>query len=324
MLALTPSKISRVRSYVEKRGDDWPRFSHKMYYNQRLAGRLDDVGHEDLAKKLAACKIREVMWFCTKCGESEYRQQSCKQRFCSFCQVPRQIELQKRVSALTQALKNPKLLTLTMPRSRNIEEGVTTLRTAWKKFLRSAPIRIRLKGGCYAIEAVPKSDGWHVHIHAIVDMEFTPKNILWNAWGEALDHPSPNLDIRKIEGRKGLMEALKYTTKQTDLARMSNAQIEEYVTVMRGKRLFSTFGSWFNPQWDEFLEAAILEPLECHACKEKGTMIPITIAPYIYHDDWHLFEHIITKKGPPERYVFDNEEDFVQPVLSLDNNSLNS
>ena len=50
-----------------------------------------------------------------------------------------------------------------------LEGTVDRLRKAWKKLVRRQPYRTIWRGGAYAIECVNKGQGWHVHLHVLVE-----------------------------------------------------------------------------------------------------------------------------------------------------------
>lgn len=290
------------------KGKNWERFRNKLKWNHILADKFTAINREGWAYKLRCCSVTEMLWFCTHCMAWKYRTQHCKLRICAFCQVGRIIELQERVEFIAQSMDKPKMLTLTMPRCQDLETGIKTIREAWKKLINRKEMRNRIKGGCYAIEIKPKKDGWHVHIHAILKTEFIPVKKLWALWAEVLNIKTANADIRQLEGQKALSEAIKYCTKQVDLIKLSQDQLEEYVRCTWGKRLFTTFGEWYNPNWEELINKDGGQELACDFCKKTGTMIPIQIAPYLYKDDWPTIRDYELKGLAHVQNIYQNTE----------------
>lgn len=305
MSTYTTEKV-RPRDDIEHVADvankhEAEKFITKKKINAQLAKRLRHVGLQNEAKKLDACQSEEVLYFCESCGEHQYRLQSCRYRHCAFCSVSRGIELRKRVRAIVDEVDRPKLLTLTMPPTTDLGAGVSHIKKAFSNWRRLHSIKSLVHGGCYTIEVVPKAAGWHVHIHAVIQSEYLPVKLLWETWRQVLGLPHANADIRELKGEKGILEAIKYITKGSALIKMTNPQLEMYIRHLTNKRMFGTFGTWYNPDWDALIEPDDYEAPPCPHCNRKETMKPIFMGPFIFKQFWDDFRHHHLKDLPETR-----------------------
>jgi hypothetical protein len=134
-----------------------------------------------------------------------------------------------------------KLVTLTQKNRGSLEGCVEDLREAWKKLRRHSPYKDIWQGGLYAVEAINKGRGWHVHLHVLVEGGYVSQRRLARDWQE-LTGDSFIVDIREVEALYGLKYTLKYLKKSPTVA----GHRDEYNEVLKGTRLVQAWGSWYG------------------------------------------------------------------------------
>ena len=110
-------------------------------------------------------------------------------------------------------------------------------------------------GGFYSIETTynDKEKTWHVHLHVVADVPYIPQKELSEAWKDITG--SYVVHIRQIGvGNQSVMEAskeiAKYVVKPGEFMGDPNL-ISEYLDAVKGLRLVSTFGKYYNMVLDD-------------------------------------------------------------------------
>lgn len=178
--------------------------------------------------------------FCRSCGYRHEVYQRCSDRLCSDCRQRDYFRLTDGYKGDVMGAERLKLLTLTLKNRPRLAGAVEELRAAWKKLLRRNPYKHLWTGGLYSVECVNKGNGWHVHMHILLDGHFVPQRQLSADWLD-ITGDSSVCDIRACPSPiKALRYVLKYLTKPVEVA----GHGEEYNEVLAGTRLVSAFGSW--------------------------------------------------------------------------------
>jgi hypothetical protein len=167
----------------------------------------------------------------------------CGDRTCTEC---RQRDYYRLYNAYAPQIKQLgkhglKLVTLTQKNRESLEGAVEDVRAAWKKLRRRSPYNEVWQGGLYAVEAVNKGRGWHVHLHVLVEGGYVAQRLLARDWQE-LTGDSCIVDIREVDAIYGLKYTLKYLKKAPTVL----GHAEEYNAVLKGTRLVQAWGSWYG------------------------------------------------------------------------------
>ena len=167
----------------------------------------------------------------------------CGDRTCGQC---RQVDYWRLYNAYAPQLvklgkHGLKLVTLTQKNRESLEGCVEDLRDAWKKLRRRLPYKDTWQGGLYAVEAVHKGRGWHVHLHVLVEGGYVSQRLLAADW-QALTGDSCIVDIREVDAIYGLKYTLKYLKKAPTVS----GHAVEYNEVLKGTRLVQAWGSWYG------------------------------------------------------------------------------
>lgn len=259
-----------------------------------LQKKLEDEGRTDLAEKLANCGS-PVHLVCTCCGQRKTAEAHCSRRWCPACAWGIHHERMRKYSAAIEAFQWPLFVTLTQPNSATVD-SVTEIRKAWSRMRRRRLIANRVRGGIVAVEITNKGQGWHPHLHAVLDCEWLALHVppprktdsariirekcdyaraeLSATWADVIGEPKSIVLAARAARGAAASYALKYATKAAELIECES-EIGPLIDVMEKSRLLTTFGSLYGRK-DLIEEEKV--PMPCSSCGEIKTMMPEDLA----------------------------------------------
>lgn len=263
------------------------------YQREAMVQRLESEGAEDLASHLRNCG-KELPLTCTCCGAGKKTFLRCRKRWCPVCAPIVARERLRRWKTAVEQIQWPLFLTLTMPNSAD-PECVRELRKSWGKFRRRKLIRERVVGGVGAVEVTNIGNGFHPHLHAIVDSRWlalytrepsrkdppevvkelceSAQRELSGAWSQQLKTSRAIVHVCRVRGDQATVYALKYATKAAELLSMPG-EISPLLRVLRRSRLVSGFGSLFPlPAVDEEQRPGVA----CESCGAESNFLPDSV-----------------------------------------------
>lgn len=300
---LDPTGTSRQRDRVEalQQHDEVKQATPKRLIerhntNKRLAERLAVAGCQTYAYALESCSVTEGLWYCTNCMQPSYHINHCKLRLCAHCAPTYSFRRAQLVTLMAQHMHRPSLLTLTQRRTYTLRDGIKRLREAWTKF-RHTGIGKKMWGGFYQIECKPKPDGWHVHLHAIIDAPYIPKPSLYKCWAKCLGQETASVDIQRLKNfRDAAKYATKYACKPHDVEEWNPEQLAEFLISLRRRRLEGTWGTMYNVTADDYLEKIDEPHRKCPHCSCISSTFPIHSGIGNYGTDWKdIFERLFAR-----------------------------
>ena len=173
------------------------------------------------------------------------------------------------------------------------------LRQCFSKLRRSKVFR-SVTGGCYQIEVKIKETGYHIHLHAIIDAPYIPRQHIYSRWCEILGRDQLQVDIRAATEEKQKEYVCKYAAKAADFDKNTSVIVEWYEAT-KGARLFSTFGKWYNVKLEQLNPLAEPEQKKppCPRCGAIGATFLARDGPFIYGGDtWRSVEIAIVGDRP--------------------------
>lgn len=261
---------------------------HIIAWKNKIADALDAHGHTRPSITLHQCAEEELLLICQNCATQKYVTFHCQSRICPVCSWKTAKDRARFADALLAQMKYPKFLTLTMPRwTSDPRDGIKHIRSAFTK-LREQKLWRGVKGGLYQIELKEKSDGWHIHIHILMDAPYIPKQHIFSAWRDALNLNYASIDLKACRTKQQRDYVTKYVSKAETFKGDADAVVRWYEAT-KGSRLFGTFGTWYNAKLEDLLnpdEHEIFRPC-CTACGMEGMMFFARDGPFIFgHDRW--------------------------------------
>ena len=262
-----------------------------FHYKHRVAQEFKNAGLEELSHAIDECEEVQQLVLCTHCASAWYVPKFCRKRVCPLCSWKLAKERSYYIKLMTHGMKFPKMITLTMPTwTTNPRDGISYIRDAFSR-LRRTKLFKNCKGGAYQIELKQKPNGWHIHIHAIIDAPFIPYQHIFSAWKTEIGHDCPQIQITAAGNDKMKEYVCKYVAKAGGFEHDLTGIVAWYKAT-RGIRLFGTFGEWFNATIEEMEDEdtpARPGPV-CPFCGAVNTTYPARAGPAIYgYDDWQFF-----------------------------------
>jgi hypothetical protein len=101
-------------------------------------------------------------------------------------------------------------------------------------------------GGASFLEVKRTAEGWHVHVHVLMEGSYFPKEWLSKLW-ENVTRDSKIVDIRQPQNEDAAMYCAKYAAKGwSSETTMKTPILRDLIAGMLGRRTVLAFGSWFR------------------------------------------------------------------------------
>ena len=137
-----------------------------------IIDRLRAEDETDLIAAISKCQ-QEIEFTCEGCGNRKIGRTRCKKKWCPCCAPRIAYEKNLRLGAAVERFKWPLFLTLTMKNVDDLSFGaVRDLRRSFGKMRHQKWWKKNVKGGVAAIEVTNIGNGWHPHLHAVIDCRF--------------------------------------------------------------------------------------------------------------------------------------------------------
>lgn len=239
---------------------------------KQVADALSAAGMVFEAEEIRECGKFWNTYVCPSDGEREYALvKPCKKRLCPWCSKMRQKKAYALYSEPLRAVKEPKMLVLTVrnvPLSElqwSLKKLGEHLSTMWKKVLKK-----RVKGAVVAIEVTfnPEQKTWHPHAHLLIDGPYLEQAWVVNEWRKITKGWGEIVWIERC--RAGWeKELLKYVTKQVTFLDEPRA-LREFVYAAKRFRFLRCWGSFYG--LDKKLDDDEWERL-CPKCKQAMVLL---------------------------------------------------
>jgi len=246
---------------------------HKI--KQRYAAAFQEAGIAAQAHALKHCALSYFTVICTSCGHTKQALYRCRLRVCPICSFELTKERSLFMKQHTAGKPKPKLLTLTIQRwTSDPRDGIKHLRQCWAKLRRSSVFKA-VKGGAYQIELKRKPNGWHIHIHALLETPYIARQRIFTAWKGITGIMVPQVHITEAPNDKAIEYTAKYVSKQGDFEGPQDTIVQWY-RATKGSRLFEFFGEWRKSAkaWQIARAAANPVSVICPQCKAVKSMVP--------------------------------------------------
>lgn len=184
--------------------------------------------------------------FCEHCGFSVPVPVYCKNRFCPTCSHHRNRIIRHKLSTFINTVilrkyDSFKFLTLTIKNDPDLKRQTDELIKSFRRLRQRAFWKKHVRGGACVIEAKPGKEGWHVHLHIVIESAFIPYQALLSEWTAV--STGTGVYIKKLHGSQVVGYLTKYLTKE----QATTADQKRMTDILKGRRLFVPFGSWFDP-----------------------------------------------------------------------------
>jgi hypothetical protein len=256
-----------------------------------VASKLRMAGLEEDALCLENCHSYYTVATCGDCGKVRKFPNRCDRFYCPECANHLQHERQKQIQWWAERITQPKHVVLTIKNVKKLTPGhVDELRRMFSKLRRRKFARNWI-GGYYGIQVTTGKQGWHLHIHALVDARWISEAELSQEWKACTNGYGYIVKVKDCRKSDYLRETTRYVIHGSQIAAWSPATIASFVSAFKGKRTFGVFGKLYG-QRVEFAEwIASLKQVkprcDCGSCNvryqtESDWMISQAAGPHSY------------------------------------------
>lgn len=258
---------------------------------KRLIERLEAEVRFDLAEKLRKCGTPKRIR-CSECMGTHDVEERCKMKWCPVCVRQIAARRAKKYRSLVAAMQWPLFITLTMGNVPDLSfDAVRHLRRAFGRLRAKKIWKQTVKGGVASIEVTNTGNGFHPHLHAVLDCRWlaiktreprrgdsreTIKALcqaaaeeLQKAWTKCLRQQKP-ASIKVKRASEGVEdEVLKYAVKGAELVECEG-EIGPLIDCLTATRLVTSFGNVYAVDVPE--EPKV--PMACKHCGKSAKWLP--------------------------------------------------
>lgn len=269
MKTYNPNSITHKKEEYKKRMEEKKRMSQNMAKKMfKLANsKYNTLDKEDIIKRgnnIKNCSDFALMGTCKHCGKTTILNASlCRDRVCPICQWRLAMKRAGEMALVLQEICDKYelwFLTLTQKNCKTDELGdeLEKINKAWDRT--TARLRKHKKYDGYArvleITYNKKAKTFHPHLHIILASSGNDisKREWETYWMKSLKIAYiPQIDLQAIKSdnntkvSKSALEAFKYTTKYTDIEKMTSKDFCEYLKGIKGKN-FVTYSGVFKEE----------------------------------------------------------------------------
>jgi hypothetical protein len=259
-------------------------WKRQTIHKNAIAAKLRVLNMDTEASKLELCHSYYTVCVCNDCGAVRKFPNRCDLFFCPECQPGLAHDRKRQVDWWTATISQPKHVVLTVHNVSDLTRGHLDELQKWFTALRRRKFARGWRGGFYSIECTNEGNGWHLHIHALIDAKWIDGGELalqWHSITRGLGRIVKVKDCRKADY---LAEVTKYAVKGSQLAAWSPEQVATFIRAFDGKRTFGVFGSLYGARTEfaEFIATmkAARPKCDCGSC----------CATYYSEADWIVKE----------------------------------
>ncbi len=215
-------------------------------HTQTVVRSLQLANRQDLAQKIADCGSQDIYLVCKGCRTLRVVQNHCDNHTCPRCQPKLARARYDELSFWAKAIRQPKHVVLTMRNQPWLDAGsIRSLSAAFARLRRRAFAK-NWRSGLWSIEVTNEGNGWHVHLHALVDANWIDAGELARQWASILGQSFAIVKVKDAREASYLREVTKYCVKGSELATWSPSHLAEFVDAIAEARTFGTFGALYK------------------------------------------------------------------------------
>lgn len=253
LAAFPPLKLeTRGTSAPNVQGLLWSKLAD---FRKSVAAKLREHGEATLADELDDCHSYFTVAQCTNCRRTQSFPNRCDRFYCPECQPRLGRQRRESVEWWTKLIPQPKHVVLTVRNTPDLTRGHVRQLKSWFANLRRRKFARAWQGGFYSIEVTNEGNGWHLHIHALVNARWIDGGTLATEWCKATNGAGHIVKVKDCRSKDYIAEITKYAVKGTELAKWTGAQIATFIHALKGAKCFGVFGELHGKrtEWREWI-----------------------------------------------------------------------
>lgn len=211
-----------------------------------VAAKLRSIDRITEAATLEECHSFYTVAQCKGCSKLNKFPNRCDVKWCPECMPRLAHDREKTVEFWVLRIGQPKLVTLTLKNTDDFSKGhVIELKKFWTALRRRVFCKNWI-GGFYSIEVTNEGNGWHLHLHALVNARWIDKGGLSDEWRSVTNGFGYIVDVADARADSFKRQVKKYVVKGTQLSAWTPTQIATFIDAFDGVRCFGVFGDLFK------------------------------------------------------------------------------
>jgi hypothetical protein len=186
-----------------------------------------------------------VQWSATK-QTHRLSANYCHDRFCERCARARARVISTNLANELKGKSFVHLVLTLKHRAIPLSVEITRIINCFRKLRETKLWKQNVEGGVFFIEIkIGRDRLWHVHLHIVTISQYIPQEALKNQWLAATGDSDIIWMHRYRDAQEVQSYVAKYAAKGYDAGIFEDGEkLDECVTAMKGRRLWSTFGAW--------------------------------------------------------------------------------
>ncbi len=215
-------------------------------HKNTIAAKLRSVARISDALTLEDCHTEYTFAVCNACNSVQKFPNRCDNFFCPECQPRLSQDRKKAVEWWTREVKQPKHVVLTVKNTSELTKQHVKEFRGWFSKLRRTKFAQFWVGGFYSMEVTNEGQGWHLHLHALINAHWIDSVQLSEHWARITNGFGRIVKVKDARGENYLAEVTKYCVKGVQLAAWTPQQICTFIDAFRGVRTFGVFGDLYG------------------------------------------------------------------------------
>jgi len=247
----TPPRFDAEPVKLERRGTTQQIHQSLLWakctiHKNTVAAKLRTCGRHEEAKNLELCHSTYTIAQCTGCGTVQKFPNRCDLFYCAECQPRLSQDRKKAVEWWCREVKQPKHVVLTVKNVADLTKQHVQQLRRWFTNLRRSKFSSNWIGGFYSLEVTNEGNGWHLHIHALIDAKWIDALQLSVKWEQITGRFGRIVKVKDARQHDYLAEVTKYCVKGVQLAAWEPQTIATFIDAFKGVRTFGVFGSLYG------------------------------------------------------------------------------
>jgi hypothetical protein len=233
-------------------------WSKQTIYKNSVAAKLRSIGLKDEAHKLENCHTQYTFAVCNGCNHVSKFPNRCDLFYCPECQPRLANDRRRAVEWWTREVQQPKHVVLTVKNISDLTSAHVREFVSWFNKLRRRKFARNWLGGFRSLEVTNEGNGWHLHLHALVNAQWIDSFKLSEEWQSVTNGLGRIVKVKDARQKNYLAEVTKYAVKGVELSCWSPDKIKTFIRAFEGVRTFAVFGSLYGlrtkfAEWFKFI-----------------------------------------------------------------------
>jgi len=253
-LTQQPPGLRNRQNHPEQQPEFWAKAT---VWKNTVAAKLRAHGRIALAQDLEFCHSTFTVGHCNDCGQHRMFPNRCDRFYCPECQPRLAYDRRRAVEWWTKEVHQPKHVVLTVTNITDLTRAHVHEFKNWWTLLRRRKFARSWLGGFYSIEVTNEGNGWHLHLHALIDAKWIDASQLAREWSSVCRGYGHIVKVKDARETNYLGQVTKYAVKGNDLACWTPDQIVTFIDAFDGIRCFTVFGSLYGKrtEWKEWIDS---------------------------------------------------------------------